>query len=81
MREASVRHRLVGVDRPVAEVADEQVAAEAPEVGRRQRKPPRRVQPAALGHAGEQRAVRVVLVDEAEALAVSSSQHSADCFA
>src|SRR5437870_11638785 len=32
-----------GVNAPVAEVADEQVVAEAPEIGGRQREPPERV--------------------------------------
>src|SRR5206468_4980875 len=70
MLELAVRHLLVGVDLPVAEVADEQVAAEAAERRRRPREAPRRVQLAVLRHPPEQVAVHAVDVDEAETLAV-----------
>src|SRR4029077_16573223 len=58
----------IGVDRPVAEVADEQVAAEAAEVAWRHRQPPRSVQLATRGDARDEGPVCRELVDEAEAL-------------
>src|SRR5438105_8327613 len=58
-----------GVDRAVAEVADEQVAAERPEACRGQRETPRRVQAPARGDPPEQRARGVVRIDEAMASA------------
>src|SRR2546428_3370486 len=61
---------LVGVDVPVAKVADEQVAAESAEGCGGHREAPRGVQLAVLRNAREQVPVRVEGVDEAEALAV-----------
>src|SRR6266536_2994911 len=66
--ELPVGLRLERVDLAVAEVADEEISAEAAEVCRREREPPRRVQQAVLSHAGDQVAGRVEGVDEAEAL-------------
>src|SRR6266516_5722739 len=67
--ERPVQLRLERADLPVAEVPDEQVAAEAAEAGRRHRKAPWRVQLAVRRDPGEQCAARVELVDEAQALA------------
>src|SRR5436853_1362851 len=67
--ERPVQLRLERADLPVAEVPDEQVAAEAAEAGRRHRKAPWRVQLAVRRDAGEQCATRVELVYEAQALA------------
>src|SRR2546429_1563104 len=68
VRERAVSLRRVRVDRPVAEVADEQVAAEAAKVRRRHRKSPGSVQLPARGDAGDEGPVSLELVDEAEAL-------------
>src|SRR5256712_9115772 len=65
-----VRQLLERVDVPVAEVADEQVAAEGAEAGGGHREAPRGIQLAVLRDAREQVPVRVEGVDEAEALAV-----------
>src|SRR5262249_38604070 len=59
-----------GVDAPVAEVADEEIAAEAPELRRCERQAPRRVEPPAARDPAEERAGGVVGVDEAEPTAV-----------
>src|SRR2546423_9988030 len=59
----------VGVDLAVAEVPNEQVAGEAPEGARRQRKAPRSVELAMLGDAAKEIPGGVVDVDEALALA------------
>jgi hypothetical protein len=61
--------RLVGADLPITEVADQQVAAEGAEPGRRcHRNAPRRVQLTVLGDPADQIAGRIVCIDEAEAL-------------
>src|SRR5207244_8960925 len=60
---------LEGRDLAVAEVADEEIAAEAAEARRSEREAPRRVQLPVGRHPAEQRAARVELVDEAETLA------------
>src|SRR6185369_8835091 len=52
--EAAVLHLLVGVDLPVTEVADEQVAAEAAERLRRLREPPRGVELPVLSDAPQE---------------------------
>src|SRR5207247_412089 len=57
----------------VAEVADEQVAAEPSETRGGERQAPRRVQLAVLRHADEQVPIRVEGVHEAEALAADES--------
>src|SRR6266571_7757252 len=62
--ELPVWQLFVGVDLPVAEVADEEIAAEAAEVRRGKRKPPRRVELSVLRDTGEQIAVHVVDVHE-----------------
>src|SRR5205085_11968046 len=67
--ELAARQLLVRVDLSVAEVADEQIPAEAAEVRRRPREPPRRVQLTVLRHAREQIPRKVVRVDEPETLA------------
>ena len=59
----------IGVDLPIAEVADEKIAAETAEARGSQRKAPGSVQLTVLGDAAEQVARRVVRVDEAESLA------------
>ena len=64
-----VRTERVRVDLAVAEVADEQIAAEAAEVGRRLCEPPGRVQLAVLGHTRDEVPGRVELVHEAASLA------------
>src|SRR5437879_8596380 len=53
----------VSVDPPVAEVADEEVAAEAPEAARREGDAPRRVQRPLVGDAGQQPAAEIELID------------------
>ena len=68
--EVAVRHLLVGVDLPVAEVADEQVAAEAAERRRSPGEPPRGVELPVLGDAAEELPVEVVDVDDAQPTAV-----------
>ena len=68
MLEVSVREFFVGVDLPVAEVADKQVSAEAAEVRRSHGQPPRCVQLAMLRDTGDQHSSRVVDVDEPESL-------------
>src|SRR5947208_3041186 len=55
---------IEGVDVAVAEVSDEQVAAEEPEVGRCEGDPPRRVEPPQRGHAPDQMAGGIEGVDE-----------------
>src|SRR5262249_52771481 len=62
----SVGLPLVRVDLPVAEVADQQVAADAAEHRRRHRHAPRRIERALAGHAAEQVSAGVEHVDEAE---------------
>src|SRR5262249_45706510 len=62
----SVGLPLVGVDLPVAEVADEKVAADVAEHRRRHRHAPRRVERALAGHTAEQVSAGVEHVDEAE---------------
>src|SRR5581483_4475105 len=66
-RERPVRLRRVGDDPAVAEVADEQVAAEPAEVDRRERQAPGSVQEVVAADAHQKPTARVVLVDEAEA--------------
>src|SRR6202030_2229219 len=56
-----------GVDPAVTEVPDQDVAAEGSEGGRRQRHPPRGVEPALAGEPLQQVAVRREDVDEAVA--------------
>src|SRR5690348_2774667 len=51
-------HRVVGIDAAVSEVADQNVAAERAERGRRERHCPRRVKPAPADEPLEQVAVR-----------------------
>src|SRR5207248_8283887 len=65
MLEVAVPHLLVGVDLPIAEVADEQVAAEAAERRRSQGEPPRGVELPALGDPTDELPVEVIHVDEA----------------
>src|SRR5947209_13332142 len=60
---------LVGVDVPVAKVADEQGAAEGAEAGGGHREAPRGIQLAVLRDAREQVPVRVESGDEGEAVA------------
>src|SRR5207249_222419 len=60
---------IEGVDVAVAEVSNEQVITEEPEVGRRERQPPRRVEPPLRGDPAEQVASRIESVHEAMALA------------
>src|SRR5437867_69153 len=62
--------RLLGVDRAVAEFADQQVAAEATEVAGSAGDAPPRVQLAAAGDPRKQRSVAVEGIDEPEALPV-----------
>jgi hypothetical protein len=69
MRELAVRPLFIGVDLPVAEVADEDVAAEPAERRRCDGDAPRSVQLAVLRDPREQRAGCVVHVDEAATLA------------
>src|SRR5205809_6315931 len=70
MLEVPVRELGVGVDLAVAEVPDEEVAAERAEARGREGDPPRGVELAVLRDAREQRTARVEDVDEAEALTV-----------
>ena len=64
LTEVLAGRRVVGVDPPVAEVADEDVAAERAERRRRHRHGPRRVEPVAADEPLEQVAVRAEHVDE-----------------
>src|SRR5207249_6383543 len=64
--EAPVRLALESRDPTVTEVPDEEIAAEAPERGRRHREAPGRVQLPAGRYAPEERPARVELVHEAE---------------
>src|SRR6476620_11330452 len=57
--EAAVPHLRVGVDLPVAEVADQQVAAKAAERLRRLREPPRGVELPVLGYPTQELPVEV----------------------
>ena len=66
MREVTVPHLLVRIDLPVAEVADEQVAAEAAERVRGEGEPPRSVELPVLGDATQELPVEVVGVDDPE---------------
>src|SRR5439155_7365124 len=68
-------------DPTVTEVPDEEIAAEAPERGRRHCEAPGRVQLPAGRHAPEERPARVELVHEAEPGPATSSSRSASCFA
>src|SRR5438105_6439773 len=68
--EVAVRHLLVCVDLPVAEVADQQVAAEAAERRRCPGETPRCAELPVLSHPAEELPVEVVDVDNAEAAAV-----------
>ena len=71
-----------GVDLAVAEVADQEVAAEPAEVRRCESEAPRRIQLAAGRDAPEEVAAHVEDVHEPEALpATSSSGSSSSCFA
>jgi acyl-CoA synthetase (AMP-forming)/AMP-acid ligase II len=83
-------HRVEHVDPAVSEVAHEQVTAERPEPGGRDRQPPRLVQRAAAGDPADELAVDRVHVDEAAAdpgdhvgpgpvlLAVGDVQHAVE---
>src|SRR3954471_17840606 len=64
--ELAVPQLPVGVDLPVAEVADQQVAAKAAERRRGLGDPPRSVELPVLGNATEELPVEVVDVDDAE---------------
>src|SRR5215467_2457167 len=64
MREVAVLQLLVRVDLPVAEVADQQIAAEAAERRRGQREPPRGIELPVLGDAAEELPVEAVGVDD-----------------
>src|SRR2546422_465756 len=55
---------IVGVDLSIADVADEQGAAEGTEFRRRQGQPPRRVERAMRSESPQEAAARVVHVDE-----------------
>src|SRR3954469_24300959 len=68
--ELAVPHLPVGVDLPVAEVADQQIAAEATERRRRPGDPPRGVELPVPGDATEELPVEVVDVHDPEPTAV-----------
>src|SRR5438067_5748227 len=68
--EVAVRHLLVSVDLPVAEVADEQVASEAAERRGCPGEAPRSVELPVLGDSAEELPVEVVGIDDAEPPAV-----------
>src|SRR2546425_8074910 len=69
LRLAVAASKVERVDMAVAEVPHEQVAAHVPEIGRRERQPPRRVEPSAGSHATGQVAARVEGVHEPMTLA------------
>src|SRR5437588_11640807 len=69
--EVPVRQLRIRIDVAVAEVANQQIAAEAAEVGGRQRHAPGCVELAVLGHPAHQCPRRVIDVDESKALTVN----------
>src|SRR5439155_2414700 len=73
--------RVIDVDPPVAEVADEDVSAEGAEARRRQRDCPGGVEPAAADQPLEQVAVRGEFVDESVAGRAASSSLPGPCLA
>src|SRR5437016_6059239 len=62
--------RVEGVDMAIAEIADQEIAGEAPEALRRDRQPPGRIQHVMRGEALDEIAAEIELVDEAMAGAV-----------